>query len=377
MNSNDLSKYFHSILLPHHEFLQNFNSNILKENIQILFKAFVDFYKGITGFPQFKKKSDDQSVKFRKPTSISRKNLKDGKLNLTKNIKGINFRTSKRDKQFILNHSDDIQNITISKTKSGDFYASILFKTDDKIKELKESVKLITGFDLGVKNFVVGSDKSVYENLHFFKKEEKKLKRLQRELSRKQNGSKNREKARKRLAEKFEEITNKKNNYIHEITTKIVEENQFIVLENLNVAGMIRNHKLAKSIQEMNFGEFRKQIEYKAKLYNRTVLFIDRWFPSSKRCSCCGKKNKDLKLSDRMFICPHCGKIIDRDLNAAINILLEGIRIILGMWYPDVKFVDYPTMDEKIGVITDVLKSSDKLKQKELEEIVDLLSTFI
>ena len=140
---------------------------------------------------------------------------------------------------------------------------------------------------------------------------------------------------------------------------------------------MIKNHKLSKSISEMNFGEFRSQIEYKAKLYNRTVLYVDRWFPSSKRCSCCGKKNEKLTLNDRIFICPHCGKIIDRDLNAAINILLEGIRIILGKWFPEVKFVDYPTMDEKIRLLSDVLKSSDKVKQKELEEIVDLLSIFI
>ena len=106
-------------------------------------------------------------------------------------------------------------------------------------------------------------------------------------------------------------------------------------------------------------------------------MYVDRWFPSSKRCSCCGKKNEKLTLNDRIFICPHCGKIIDRDLNAAINILLEGIRIILGKWFPEVKFVDYPTMDEKIRLLSDVLKSSDKVKQKELEEIVDLLSIFI
>jgi len=240
MTSCDLQFYFHSMLLDQYPFLRDFNSNILKENILTIFNSFTGFYKGIHGFPQFKKKSDEQSCKFRKPTSISRKNLDDNKLNLTKNIKGINFRTSNRDKQFILNNRKDIQNITISKTKSGDFYAAILFKTDDKIKELKEPVKLITGFDLGVKTFVVGSDKKIYENLHFFKKEEKKLKRLQRELSRKEKGSKNREKARKRLAEKFEEVTNKKSNYIHEITTKIVEENQFIVLEDLNVKGMVK-----------------------------------------------------------------------------------------------------------------------------------------
>jgi transposase, IS605 orfB family len=131
-------------------------------------------------------------------------------------------------------------------------------------------------------------------------------------------------------------------------------------MENLNVKGMMKNHKLAESISEMNFGEFKRILEYKARWYNRKILFVDRYYPSSKTCSCCGYKNKDLKLSDRFWTCPQCGKIHDRDINAAVNILHEGMRLV-GSSTTEFKLVDYPTMDDHSEMS---LKSSDRLKQE-------------
>lgn len=132
-------------------------------------------------------------------------------------------------------------------------------------------------------------------------------------------------------------------------------------MEDLNVNGMLRNHKLAESIQEMNFGEFKRILEYKAKWHNRKIVYVDRFYPSSKTCHNCGYVNKQLKLSDRQWICPQCGEVIERDYNAALNILDEGLRII-GLSSPEFTLVDYPTVDDKISTIS--LKSSDRLKQE-------------
>jgi putative transposase len=148
------------------------------------------------------------------------------------------------------------------------------------------------------------------------------------------------------------------------ITTKIVSENQIIVLEDLNVSGMMKNHKLAKAIQELGLYEMRRQIEYKARWYGREVIFVSRWFPSSKKCSCCGNIKHNLKLSDREYVCENCGLVIDRDENAAINVKVEGIRLYeekIGQRMSEFKLVEHPTMDEKDE---NPLKSSGVMKQE-------------
>lgn len=168
------------------------------------------------------------------------------------------------------------------------------------------------------------------------------------------------------MAKAHEQIKNQKLDYLHNITTKIVNENQVIVLEDLNVKGMMKNHKLAKSIQELGLYEMRRQFEYKVKWYGRELVFVSRWFPSSKTCSCCGWKNDNLKLSDREFICENCGLVIDRDENAAINIENEGKRIYnetIGQRLPELTPVDYPLMDDPAS--DGLLRSNDRLKQEE------------
>ena len=147
-------------------------------------------------------------------------------------------------------------------------------------------------------------------------------------MSRKQKGSNNRNKAKKKHAKAYKKINDRKQYYLHQVSNYLIDENQIICMENLNVKGILRNHKLAESIQEMNFGEFRRILEYKAQWYGRKIVFIDRFYPSSKTCNKCGCVNKTLKLSDRIWICPECGMIIERDYNAALNIRDEGIRMI-------------------------------------------------
>lgn len=148
---------------------------------------------------------------------------------------------------------------------------------------------------------------------------------------------------------------------LYEVSNSLIDENQVICMEDLNVKGMVRNHNLAESICEMNFGEFRRMLEYKARWYNRKIVFVDRFYPSSKTCHNCGYVNKKLKLSDRQWVCPQCGEVIERDYNAALNILAEGLRII-GSSTTEFTLVDYPTMDDRLS--NEVLKSSGRLKQE-------------
>ena len=168
----------------------------------------------------------------------------------------------------------------------------------------------------------------MFENKHFFKKEEKQIKKLQRQLSKKVKGSNNRKKVQIRIAKLFERIMNKKDVYIHYVTNELLTYFDTIFMEDLNVQGMLKNHHLAKAIQEVGFYKFKETLVNKALVNNKQVVFIDRFYPSSKTCSVCGYKKRDLKLSDREWVCPQCGTKLDRDINAAMNILLEGQRIV-------------------------------------------------
>jgi putative transposase len=215
------------------------------------------------------------------------------------------------------------------------------------------------GLDLGVNEFVVTSDGEVFENLKLNRSNQLKLKKLHKKLSKKQKKSKNRNKCRIKLAKFYEKLNNRKLNYLHQVSNKILDENQVIVIEDLNVKGMLKNHKLAKSIQEVSFSEFRRILDYKCVWYGRELVVIDRFYASSKLCNNCGYKNKGLTLKDREWICPDCGINHNRDLNASCNIRDEGLRII-GSRTAEFKSVENPTMDDPF-----MLKSSGSLKQKE------------
>ena len=275
------------------------------------------------------------------------------------NIRNVKFRCSEKYAQYLQKNHDNIRQATLTKLPCGEYCLSILVDGDltHKVKETNTAV----GIDLGIKDLVVTSDGEVFSNLHFKKSESDKIKKLQRQLSRKEKGSKNRNKARIKLAKLYKKINDKKQYYLHSVSNSLIDENQVICMEDLNVKGMVRNHNLAESICEMNFGAFRRMLEYKARWYNRKIVFVNRFYPSSKTCHNCGYVNKGLKLSDRQWVCPQCGEVIERDYNAALNILDEGLRII-GSRTTEFTLVDYPTMDDRLS--NEALKSSGRLKQE-------------
>ena len=342
-------------LKSQYDWLKEVHSKVLQQSVRDMNKAYDNFFKFHSGYPKFKSKKDNyQSCRFPKDAFIG---VRGNRIDLIKSLKDIHFKCSRNDEKYLNRNQDKVSSLTLSKTPSGKFYLSILI---DKPNKTLKQVDGAIGIDLGIKDFVITSDGEVFENLHFKKSEIVKLKKLQRSLSRKKDGS-NKNKARIKLAKSYEKITNRKTNYLHYVVNQLLNENQVIVMEDLNVKGMMKNHRLAESIQEMNFGEFRRILEYKASWYGRKLVFIDRFYPSSKRCNHCGYVNKGLKLSDRQLVCPECGEVIERDYNAALNILDEGIRII-GLSSPEFTLVDYPTMDDRLG--NKKLKSSDRLKQE-------------
>ena len=339
------------------QFLREVHSKVLQQSIIDLNKSFDNFFKKRSNYPKFKSKKDNrQSCRFPKDAFIG---IRGNRIDLIKVLKDIHFKCSRKDESYLNKHKDHVKSLTLTKNPSGRYYLSILIDRDinHKVNETNNAI----GIDLGVKDFVITSEGEVFNNLHFKKSNINRIKKLQRQLSRKEKGSNNRNKARIKLAKVYKKINDRKQYYLHAISNSLIDENQVICMEDLNVKGMSKNHKLAESILEMNFGEFRRILEYKAKWYSRKIVFVDRFYPSSKTCHNCGYVNKQLKLSDRQWICPNCGKIINRDYNAALNILNEGLRII-GLSSPEFTLVDYPTVDEPIR--NETLKSSGRLKQE-------------
>ena len=326
----ELSKYFHGTLLKdeHYAWLKEQNTKVMKPAINQMLSAYDNFFKQHNGFPKFKSKKDKQSALF-PLEAISKKNhFNDRKITLIKSLKDIRFRCSDLYFKRLQTYKEEIRSATLSKTKSGNYFLSILVDLpQEEFVKFGLTDKRV-GIDLGIKDFVITSDGEVFENRHFFKKQESKLVRLQRQLSKKQKGSNNRNKQRVRIAKAFEKLTNQKNAYIHSVVNELLTYYDTIFMEDLNVKGMLKNHHLAKAIQEIGFYRFRQILVDKARNNYKKVVFIDRFYPSSKTCSNCGYKNQGLKLSDRSWTCPNCGEYHDRDLNAAINILHEGERLI-------------------------------------------------
>ena len=326
---NELSKYFHHELLKDEQYgwLKDQNSKVMNQAIRQMLTAYDKFFKEHKGFPKFKSKRDKQSALF--PIgAISKKNTFDKrKITLTKKLKDIKFRCSDLYHKRLQKYKDNIRSATLSKTKSGCYLLSILIDIpqNEFVKFNKTSRDV--GIDLGVKDFVITSNGEVFENKRFFKKDEKRLTKLQRQLSKKRKGSSNFNKQCKRIARVFEALTNKKENYIHSVVNWLLRKYDTIYMEDLNTSGLLKNHRLAKTIQEVGFYKFKMVLSTKALQNNKKVVLIGRYYPSSKTCSQCGYIYKDLKLSERKWQCPNCGSYHDRDLNAALNILYEGRRI--------------------------------------------------
>ena len=360
-NLSTLGQFVHHELLKDDNFvwLREQNTKVLKQAVKDMLSAYKNLFERHTGFPKFKSKHDNkQSCRFELGAISRRNDYTTYHLSLA-NIRNVKFRCNEKYAQYLQKHHDNIRQATLTKLPCGEYYLSILVDGDltHKVKDTDAAVAI----DLGIKIFEITSDGEVFNNLYFKKIETKKIKMLQHQLLKKDNGSNNRNKARIKLAKLYKKINDKKQYYLHAVSNSLINENQVICMENLNVKGMIKNHNLAESICEMNFGEFRRMLEYKANWYNRKIVFVDRFYPSSKTCHNCGCINKKLKLSDRQWVCPQCGEVIERDYNAALNILDEGLRII-GSSTTEFTLVDYPTMDDKLS--NEVLKSSGRLKQE-------------
>ena len=290
-------------------------------------KAFKNFLKNKDfGFPRYKCKSNpvqsyttnNQNTIYIKDSYIKLPKLKSlVKIKLHRKIKGI------------------IKSVTISKNSLDHYFVSIL--CEEEIEELPKTNKNI-GIDLGIKEFATMSDCTKVENLKLTKEYEKKLKREQRKLSKrcklakdsdkKLSDSKNYQKQKKKVAKIHNKIRNKRKDFVNKLSTKIINNHDIICIEDLNIKGMLKNHKLAKSISDVSWSEFVRQLEYKANWYGRKIVKVPTFYPSSKTCSSCGNIKETLTLSERIYYCECCGLEIDRDYNASINILRKGLEIL-------------------------------------------------
>ena len=269
--------------------------------------------------PKFKKKTHTGSYRNAMCYKEITKLFQGNKIYLPK-LKLVSFKS-----HVDLSQIRKIYNVTIKKTNTNKYFCSVC--CDYEVPKYEQTGNCI-GLDLGITNLIITSDGQKFENKKFLKKSEKKIKHLQREFSKKKKGSTNQEKARLKLAIAYEKLSNKRKNYLHQITTKIVKENSIVCIEDLNVKGLLKNNKLAKSIVDCSFSMIRKLLDYKCKLYDRQLVVIDRWSPTSKTCSECGHIMKDWNLDIREWDCPNCHAHHDRDINAAKNILSECMKIL-------------------------------------------------
>lgn len=297
------------------EWLKEVDSLALANAQMNLDKAYKNFFRDKSvGFPRFKKKSN---------TNNYTTNNQNGTVSIENNhIKVPKLKSMIKIEQH-RKFNGLIKSCTISQVPSGKYFISIL--VDTEIAQLPKIDNKI-GVDLGIKEFAITSDGVFFSNAKHLKRSEKRLAKLQKDLSRKQKGSNNRKKARLKVAKLHEKISNQRKDMLHKVSTQLINENQVIVIEDLKVSNMIKNHKLAKSIADASFAEFRRMLTYKAKWYDREIIIAPSNYASSQLCSNCGNKSSQTKdLSCRIYICPICGMIMDRDINAAKNLLKLAI----------------------------------------------------
>ena len=295
------------------KWLKEINSQSLQHSLKGLDDAYNSFFKKRTGFPKFKSKHSKNS--FKVPQCVK---VIDGKLIIPKFKQSIKMI---QDRKF----KGEIRQCTLSKTPTGEYFVSILVETEHK--KFEKTGKEV-GIDLGIKDFVITSDGYKYKNNRYTNTYAKKLKEDKRHLSKKVKGSSKYNKQKLKVAKLHKKITNSRLDNLHKVSTELIKKYDVIYLEDLNIKGMIKNHKLAKHIADVSWGKFMNLLEYKANWNDKKIVKIDRFFPSSKQCNNCGYINNNLKLDIREWTCPSCKSKLDRDFNASKNILKEGIKII-------------------------------------------------
>lgn len=354
-----LTNLMKSELKAEHEWLSEVNSQSLQSALRNLDTAYTNFFRNTkaVGFPRFKSRKNKQS--FLCPQHC-RVNFENGTITIpkAKDIPAVLHRKFK----------GMVKTVTVSMTPSGRYFASVL--VDTAIQEIPVTpihVDTALGIDLGIKSLAVCSDGRTFDNPKKLQKSLDRLKLLQKRLSRKQKGSANRNKARRRVARLQEHIANSRKDNLHKITHALTHDSQVrtICMENLNVKGMQRNHHLAQAVGDASFGTFFTLLEYKCRWYGVNLIKIDRFAPSSKTCGKCGYVYKGLKLSERSWTCPECGTHHDRDFNAACNIKEFGLKA-LPTERGKVKPVDCSTVDERPRV----LKSRGSKKQEKRGDMV-------
>ncbi len=296
-------------------FLNEVSCVPLQQGLRHLQKAFTNFFAGRAKYPKFKKKRNGGSAEFTK----SAFKFKEGQVFLAKCSEPLPIRWSRQ-----LPEGAEPSSITVKLTPSGKWFVSLLVDVD--IEPWPVSL-LKVGIDLGINSLIALSTGEKVNNPKSFRAKHKRLKKAQKALARKEKGSNNRYKARLKVAQIHEEIANARKDFLHKLTTRLVRENQTIAIEDLAVKNMVKNPKLALSISDASWGELVRQLEYKCEWYGRELVKIDRWFPSSKRCSNCGHVVEKLPLNIRAWDCPNCGEHHDRDINAAVNVLAAGLAV--------------------------------------------------
>lgn len=318
MNKTSCNNYVNQVLKKEYEWLKEVDKFALTNAIYNMDAAYQKFFKEHAGYPKFKSKKNHKKSY---TTNFTNNNIdvsfEDNKIKLPK-LKWVKAKIHRE-------VDGKIKSATISQNPSGKYYVSILIETEHVPME---STGCMIGIDLGIKDLLITSDGEKFDNIRTTKKYEDKLAKEQRKLSHKVKGSKNWNKQRIKVAKIHEKIHNTRIDNLHKISHKLISKNQVIVSEDLAVSNMVKNHNLAKSISDCGWYELTRQISYKSDWNNRKYIKIGRFTKSSQPCNVCGYINTETKdLSVRQWACPKCGTVHDRDINAAINILNEGLNL--------------------------------------------------